>query len=55
MHALVVQRIDHLKGDLVAVLVLKGHQVGLIFFFCIGGLDLVRHSTLLYCFMAKGT
>ena len=27
---LVVQRVDHLKGNLVAVLVLKGHQVRLL-------------------------
>ena len=50
MHALVVQCVDHLKGDLVAVLVLKGHQVGLIFLVLgIRVLDFVRHrSCLLY-------
>ena len=44
MHALMVQRVDHLKGDFVAVLVLKGHQIGLIFLFGVRVLDLFCHK-----------
>ena len=37
MHALMVQSVDHFKRDLIAVLVLEGHQVGLIFLFGLSG------------------
>ena len=47
MHALMVQRVDHFKRDFVAVLVLKGHQVGLIFLFGTRGLDFICHKFVL--------
>ena len=44
MHALMVQCIDHFKRDLIAVLILKSHQIGLIFLFGVRVLDLFCHK-----------